>query len=82
MYSGNEKLYGIEPSKAKHRQDTVYTSRDMATTRQDNLCLNKPRRFRHLSVDSSAHVTCLGVIIDSEFSLDMQIRRISSRCFY
>ena len=30
----------------------------------------------------STQVTCLGVIIDSELTLDMQIRRVSSRCFY
>ena len=58
---------------------TVYTSRNTATTRQDNLCLNKPRRIKHPFVDS---VTCLGVIIDSELKLDMKIRRVSSRCMY
>ena len=30
----------------------------------------------------STQVTCLGVIIDSELKLDMQIRRVSSCCSY
>ena len=79
MYSGNEKLDGIEPSKAKHRQDTIYTSRNMATTRQDNLCLNKPRRS---DISLLTQVTCLGVMIDGALKLDIQIRWVSSLCFY
>ena len=30
----------------------------------------------------STQVTCIGVIIDSELMLDMQIRQVSNGCFY
>ena len=32
-------------------------------------------------ITQSTQVTCLGVIIDSELKIDMQIWRVSSRCF-
>ena len=79
MHWGNKPVDDVESPEIEHRQ-TLFIWLD---TRQKRAKIQfQTITLRETSIHISTEVKCLGVIIDSELTFALHIKRLTGRCFY